>query len=200
MNFDTALKTELEERLKPFGQEHVLAFWDELSSEQRLALAEQIRGLDLALIDRLYHETPSSENAAELAARAEPPPAIRLNSPDNPIDADAARERGRAALAEGKLGVVIVAGGQGTRLGFDHPKGMYRIGPVSEATLYQILCEKVGAVARRYGVSVPLYMMTSPATHEETVEFLNRHDRFGLSADDVMIFCQGTMPAVEIET
>src|SRR6185369_5136325 len=111
-----------------------------------------------------------------------------------------ARRRGDEALAAGQLGVILVAGGQGTRLGFEHPKGMYPIGPVSQATLFQILLEKIVARGLQHGVRIPLYLMTSPATHAETVAFLRSKDYFGLAAEDVAIFCQGTMPAVHAET
>ena len=107
---------------------------------------------------------------------------------------------GQEVLAAGRVGVILVAGGQGTRLGFDHPKGMYPIGPVSKRSLFQIHFEKVTALARRHGVRIPVYLMTSPATHGETIEFLNQHERFGLPADDVQVFCQGTMPAVDAAT
>ncbi len=95
---------------------------------------------------------------------------------------------------------MLVAGGQGTRLGFDHPKGMFPIGPVSGRSLFQIHIEKILAVGRRYGARIPLYLMTSPATHDETVAFLARHDRFGLPEEDLKVFCQGTMPAVDAAT
>jgi UDP-N-acetylglucosamine/UDP-N-acetylgalactosamine diphosphorylase len=98
------------------------------------------------------------------------------------------------------MGVLVVAGGQGSRLGFDHPKGLYPIGPVSGASLLQIHLEKALAAARRYGAAVPVYIMTSPATHNEQAEFLDEHGRFGLAADDVFLFCQGTMPAVDATT
>jgi UDP-N-acetylglucosamine/UDP-N-acetylgalactosamine diphosphorylase len=108
-----------------------------------------------------------------------------------------ARERASAALRTGKVGVILVAGGQGSRLGFEHPKGLYPIGPVSGASLLQIHFEKALAVARRYGAAMPVYMMTSPITHEEQARFLEQHERFGLPEDDVLLFRQGTMPAVD---
>jgi UDP-N-acetylglucosamine/UDP-N-acetylgalactosamine diphosphorylase len=74
---------------------------------------------------------------------------------------------------------------------------MFQIGPVSGAPLFQILIEKLRAVRRRYGVRIPLYLMTSPATHDETREFLEANQRFGLLAEDLHLFCQGTMPAVD---
>jgi UDP-N-acetylglucosamine/UDP-N-acetylgalactosamine diphosphorylase len=123
-----------------------------------------------------------------------------LDASQNRFTPDEARQRGRQALDAGQLGVILVAGGQGTRLGFDHPKGMFPIGPVSQRTLFQIHVEKIIAMARRHGVRIPLYLMTSPATHDETVDFFAEHSRFGLPEDDLKIFCQGTMPAVDADT
>ncbi len=96
--------------------------------------------------------------------------------------------------------MLLTAGGQGSRLGFDKPKGMYPIGPVSGVSLLQVHLEKALAAQRRYGAAVPVYMMTSPVTHDEQLAFLAEHDRFGLAADDLVVFCQGTMPAVDAKT
>jgi UDP-N-acetylglucosamine/UDP-N-acetylgalactosamine diphosphorylase len=102
-------------------------------------------------------------------------------------------------LRAGAVAYLVVAGGQGTRLGFDHPKGMFPIGPVSGKSLYQLHAEKVLALRRRYGGALPFLAMTSPATHDETVQFFREHDHFGLG-DAVRFFCQGTMPAVDFDT
>jgi len=186
--------------LVPHGQEHLLAFWDRLDDGRRRELAEQIRRIDFAMLDRLYSRRNDQSGVRELANRATPPPAIRLNTSQNPFTPQQARRRGREALAAGHVGAILVAGGQGTRLGFDHPKGMYSIGPVSRRTLFQIHVEKILAASRRYGVKIPLYLMTSPKTHQETAAFFNENDRFGLPEDDLFIFCQGAMPAVDAAT
>ena len=85
-------------------------------------------------------------------------------------------------------------------MGFEHPKGMFSIGPVSGRSLFQVHIEKMLAMARRYGVRIPLYLMTSPATHQETLDYLAAHDRFGMAAEDLCVFCQGTLPAVDAAT
>jgi UDP-N-acetylglucosamine/UDP-N-acetylgalactosamine diphosphorylase len=117
-----------------------------------------------------------------------------------PVTSQEAIHAGNEALQKGKVAAALVAGGQGTRLGFPHPKGMYPIGPVSERTLFQIHFEKILAASRQYGYHIPYCIMTSPATHSETIEFLKSQNFFGLSEDDVFVFCQGTMPAVSIES
>jgi UDP-N-acetylglucosamine/UDP-N-acetylgalactosamine diphosphorylase len=210
------IKNHLFTILGAYDQEHLLAFWDKLDQDEREELARQIEAIDFELIGRLFEGRDRQGNMAELAARAEPPPAVRLDarcSRHTPCAAAeygeaagtrsvpaTARQRGSEALAAGELGAILVAGGQGTRLGFDHPKGMFPIGPMSNKSLFQHHAEKIVAAARRYGVRIPLYLMTSPATHDETVAFFATHDRFGLPEDDLFFFRQGTMPAVDAQT
>jgi UDP-N-acetylglucosamine/UDP-N-acetylgalactosamine diphosphorylase len=201
-----ALKTKLIAKLRPHRQEHVLAFWDELDDSERARLASQIQTLDLDLIDALYRGKVNQPNWAELSRRAEPPPALRVADRQSGAAAAwgaapaQARARGIEALRSGNVGVLLTAGGQGSRLGFDKPKSIYPIGPLSKATLLQIHCEKVRATARRYGKPVRLYLMTSPVTHDDTVAFIEENRRFGLLDDELVIFCQGTMPAVDAES
>jgi len=185
------------DRLREHGQEHLLRFWEALNASERQQLTRQIADLDLAMIGRLFKGHEDHLDWEEVAARSELPPAFRLRSDANRFSRQEAWAAADEVLAAGKLGVILVAGGQGTRLGFPHPKGMYPLGPVSQRTLFQMHIEQLRAVADRYRVHLPLYLMTSPATHEETVTFLSQHQRFGLPAEDLRIFCQGTMPAVD---
>jgi UDP-N-acetylglucosamine/UDP-N-acetylgalactosamine diphosphorylase len=193
---------ELHARLEPFGQTHLLRFWHELDAAAHQRLALQIAGINFDRIDSLYRQGVGACDWAALARRAAPPPAMRLadrQSGGGRFSATGARERARAALRAGQIGILLVAGGQGSRLGFDHAKGLYPIGPVSGASLLQIHFEKALAAAKR-GAAVPIYMMTSPVTHAEQAEFLAQNQRFGLPEVDVVLFCQGTMPAVDAAT
>jgi UDP-N-acetylglucosamine/UDP-N-acetylgalactosamine diphosphorylase len=104
------------------------------------------------------------------------------------------------ALLAGRVAVVLVAGGQGSRLGFEHPKGMFPIGPVTNASLFQIHAEKILARSRQSGTTVPWYIMTSPTNDAETREFFADNGYFGLAADQVQFFTQGTMPAADLQT
>jgi UDP-N-acetylglucosamine/UDP-N-acetylgalactosamine diphosphorylase len=183
--------------LAAHGQQHVVQFWDDLDGPQRQALTAQIRAIDLELTGRLYRQPDRSREIRALADRSAEPPAFRLGDGTNRFSPEEARQRGAQALKEGRIAAVLVAGGQGTRLGFDDPKGIFRIGPVSGKTLFEIHVEKVRATARRYGRPLPLCLMTSPSTHGPTEEFFHRHDRFGLAEEDLRIFCQGTMPAID---
>ncbi len=187
--------------LSAHQQEHLLAFIEELSSDQQQSLKNQIAEIDLAQIATLFQKFGASDAWAELASRAEPPVALRLgDTTSNHFSRAEAEECGSQLLNSGKVGMILVAGGQGSRLGFDHPKGMYPLGPVTKRTLFQIHIDKLMALNHKYGSVVPLYVMTSPATHQETADFLNDHDWFGYPKDACQIFCQGTMPAVDCET
>ena len=203
---NTIAKADLEVRLRPHNQLHLLRFWDELDAAGQQQLAQQIMTIDFDLLDSLYRDEVDQPDWAELARKASPPPAVRLHErkpgATNPLNitAEAARRAGVAALEKGEVGVILVAGGQGSRLGFEKPKGMYPIGPLSKATLAQIHIEKILAIAARHGKSIPLYMMTSPVTHDDTLDFLRENAHLGLNPNDLFVFCQGTMPAVDAKT
>jgi UDP-N-acetylglucosamine/UDP-N-acetylgalactosamine diphosphorylase len=185
---------DLHQRLTTYHQEHVLAGWDRLDAEQRAALVGQLQALDFDQLRRLYARR-DEPFAVPDRSRITPLPGVLHDAPD-----PEARKLGAAALARGELAALVVAGGQGTRLGFDHPKGMFAVGPVSHKSLFQLFAEKVLARGRRYGVRIPFLVMTSHATHDETEDFFRKHQYFGLSPDDVYFFRQGTMPALDLAT
>lgn len=190
----------LQARLSPYGQQHVLRFWDELDDAGRERLSAQIDELDLGLLQSLIEGKDEKPDFTALANRAGPPPAVKADGTGAAWTVDEATARGEEALRQGKVAAVLVAGGQGTRLGFEQPKGMFPIGPVSGRTLFEIFAARLKAVARKYGTRVPLYVMTSDATDAETRAFFEQHDFLGLPREDVRIFRQGTMPAVDSDT
>jgi len=181
-------------RLKTHKQEHVLFGWGKLTPGARSALVEQLAGIDLAQIDELYR------NRDQVAAlpTADRIAAVAMNPPHAWTNAD--RQTGDEMLARGEVAVLLVAGGQGSRLGFEKPKGMFPIGPVSNKTLFAVHADKIFALSRRYGRPIPFLIMTSPATHADTVEYFTQNNYFGLPASEVYFFEQGTMPAVELDT
>ncbi|MEM7784808.1 MAG: UTP--glucose-1-phosphate uridylyltransferase, partial [Planctomycetota bacterium] len=191
------LKEVLESKLAQLGQAHLLQFWDELNDVQQASLARQIGDIDFQELQKLIGSQQDENPWAELAAKANVPPAFTLSDLSNPDISGTALELGRQALQDGKLGMILVAGGQGSRLGFDHPKGMFPIGPVTDRTLYQIHFEHLHARAKQFQTRIPMYVMTSPPTHQETTDFLAQRNYFGFPAEDVKIFCQGTMPAID---
>ena len=189
----------IQSTLAAFGQQHLVQFWNGLEQDAQVKLSEQIRAIDFELMAQLTSENEVDQVWAELAAKAGPPPAIRLDQ-NEPISRQDAINAGEQAIADGKVAMILVAGGQGTRLGFNEPKGMYPLGPISKRTLFQILIEKVLAIGNYHGTPIPLFVMTSPATHEASVEFIETRRRFGYQPELFQIFCQGSMPAVDADS
>ena len=195
----------LSKALEQFGQSHVLRFWEELTPDQRQSLTGQLERVDFPQLEKLTSgakaETPE-DHPAEKARRAEPLSQVVRLPKSNADEATwkQAEAKGNELIAQGKVGAILVAGGQGTRLGFPHPKGMFPIGPVSGHSLFQILAEQVLARGQIAGKAIPYYIMTSDATHDETMDFFAQHERFGLDSGQLHFFKQGNMPAVDAET
>jgi UDP-N-acetylglucosamine/UDP-N-acetylgalactosamine diphosphorylase len=189
----TDVPPDLLHRFRAHRQGHVFVGWESLPPARRAAFVEQLAGVDLAELESLFaaaHE-PAAPAAADQIAPIPVLPAVA---------SAAERATGEAALRRGEVAALVVAGGQGSRLGFDRPKGMYPVGPVSGASLFQVHAEKVLAVGRRYGKPVPFLVMTSPATDVDTRDYFRENRFFGLDPADVIFFQQGTMPAVDAGT
>lgn len=182
----------------PENQQHLLQFWESLSSEEQTELAEQIGKIDFSQLAELFAKAASDDTPwGELADKAVSPPAVTLKDMQSSDLIAKAKAAGEAAMRNGEVGFILVAGGQGTRLGFDLPKGMYPIGPLSGRTLFQMMMDLVKARSTHYGAPIPVYLMTSPATDEATRRHADEEKYFGLADRQLQIFCQGTMPAVD---
>jgi UDP-N-acetylglucosamine/UDP-N-acetylgalactosamine diphosphorylase len=115
---------------------------------------------------------------------------------DEKIRYKQAEEKGKELLAEGRVCCLTVAGGQGTRLGFDGPKGSYPIGPVSGRPLFAYFAQNILRAGKKYGKQLTWYIMTSQLNNRDTVEFFRKNNFFGLQENQVFFFVQGTMPAI----
>jgi UDP-N-acetylglucosamine/UDP-N-acetylgalactosamine diphosphorylase len=190
----------LVERLNQHGQGHVLRWWRELNEEQRGRLAAEIAAIDFGQLDRLIAELVRCEPLMlPPGDRVQPIEVIRLPQTDGErVMRRRAAGTGTDALEAGEVGIVLVAGGSGTRLGYEGPKGAFPIGPVSSASLFQIHAEKVAALERRHGRTIPLYVMTSPENHSATTSFFDGTGNFGLK--HIRFFIQAQMPAVDRTT
>ncbi|MDX2132619.1 MAG: UDPGP type 1 family protein [Planctomycetota bacterium] len=190
----------LRDRLASVGQDHVLRFVDELDAARRGALLAQIQSLDLAALPDLVERFVKHPPAPALPKDLRPAPYYPADAADaaRPWDASAARARGEALIKSGKVAAFVVAGGQGSRLGYDGPKGCFPAGAVTRKSLFQIFAENLLWARDRYGVRVPWYIMTSPLNHEATTSFFEANKHFGLDAADVRFFPQGVMPSLSI--
>ena len=182
--------------LEKYGQIHLLAFWDDLEEIQKRNLLEQIRRLDFAKINEWIAEFIKKPNSVAISPELDPVPSYR----PEPKDYEQARkyteaiELGKELISRGKVAAFVVAGGQGTRLGFDGPKGDFPISPVRNKTLFQIFAEHIATVSSRYQAVCPWYIMTSPLNHDQTVEIFRSNDYYSLGKENVFIFQQGTLP------
>jgi len=190
----------LRARAEAHGQDHVFRWWRTLSQAGRRRLLAQVRAIDFELLDALIERHVARAGAGPRLGKlmpAEPVPLPRTRAER------AARRKaiaaGEEAIRAGRVAALVVAGGQGTRLGFEGPKGTFPAGPITGKSLFQLHAEKILAARRRYGAAVPWYVMTSERNDRATRRFFRQHDCFGLPATDVVFFKQGWMPVVGLD-
>lgn len=173
-------------RLEKANQAHVVRDWGALDATARAALVAQLDALDFAQLDALRAAKPADALPARFGPVPVTPAAYTAEE----------KARGAEALRAGKVAALLVAGGQGTRLGSLQPKGLFPGAPLSGAPLYQLHAEKLFALSCRYGRAIPFLVMTSPATDAPTRAFFAEHAHLHSAPDQVRIFQQGTMPAL----
>jgi len=176
--------------LDTLGQSHLLEGWADLTEVQRKHLLEQIAALNPPLIRQMRELVQT--RAASRPDEPEPAEPMEISQGKQ----TAALTEGERALRRGKVGLILVAGGQGTRLGFEGPKGCFSIGSLSGDSLFAIHAKKALALQRRYGIPLPLYIMTSEANDSATRAFFEEHHFFGLPPPTVHFFRQGMLPAM----
>jgi len=193
-----AVYQDVYDRYAKAGQEHVLKFYDGLSSEQQAHLLDQLDSIDPEHVNQIYKLSISADAEARAAgpgaAAVEPPPPGSVETPyDNPNKAAEWRQRGLDAIHEGKVGIILLAGGQGTRLGSSEPKGCYDIGLPSSKSLFQLQAERIGKLQKLAKGILPWYVMTSGPTRKATEAFFEKSEYFGLDKQNVVFFNQGTI-------
>lgn len=178
------------EKLQKSGQLHVLDYYNELNEEEKSQLLKQIEDTDfsvLAMCDKKQHPD----------ARGKITPIAVMQRPEIEKRKDEFEKIGLDAIREGKVGAVLLAGGMGTRLGSDRPKGVYNIGITKDVYIFQRLIENLMDVVHQAGAWVPLYIMTSDKNHETTTTFLKEKNYFGYNPDYITFFMQDMAPAAD---
>ena len=189
------------EKFQRAGQAQVFAFFDRLAPDAQRRLLDEAAEIDLEEIARLTR-TLLAKNAAAGVDLSGLAPAPYERRPEHGGDAVAwarAKSAGEEALRAGRVATFTVAGGQGTRLGYDGPKGTFRVTPVKQKPLFQVFAEKIRAAGVRYGRPLHWFIMTSHANHAATEAFFDEHEFFGLDRARVHFFRQGRMPAVDFD-
>lgn len=195
---------ELREKYEKAKQDHVFHYYDELDVAGKASLFEQLSNIDPAHVNEITEKALKPEEQAD-KPKLEPLPDDALASllDSKQEDLDGWYDHGLQLIADNKVAVVLMAGGQGTRLGSSAPKGCYNIGLPSEKSLFQLQAERIFKVQElalyKYGkekVIVPWYVMTSGPTRKPTEEFFEKNKYFGLQKEDVIFFEQGVLPCI----
>ena len=182
--------------LKKYSQEHLLNEYEKLDENKKRKLLEQIENIDFDLIQDLYLKTKKEADIPE--AQIKPIEYMeKAKLYDRYKDYE---EIGVKAICDGKLAAVTMAGGQGTRLGHDGPKGTYDIGLDSHKSLFELLSDSLKEQGKKYGVIIPWFIMTSEENNKDTIDFFAKHKYFGYEKDkNIFFFIQGKLPMIDTE-
>ena len=179
------------ELLTRYGQEHLLAHYDELSDNEKESLIGQIEKIDFSVLECLDKDKRASAQRGTFA------PLGAVTVDDIEKNSDEYRRIGSDVIRNGKAAAVLLAGGQGTRLGFDKPKGMFNVGISRELYIFQCLINNLMKVVKETGAWVQLYIMTSEKNHEDTTNFFKEKDYFGYDPEHISFFVQDMAPSVD---
>lgn len=190
--------TKIRSRLEAHNQAHVLSWADELNADQLQQLLDQIEQIDFEALDELIDQHIHHPDGSDLPSELEPAPYFPEDMPEDEMARY--RAEGGQLLRDGKVAAFTVAGGQGTRLGWNGPKGTYPATPVTGKPLFRIFAEQILASQHKYGVTIPWYIMTSPINDADTRAFFLDNNCFGLDRKNIFMFPQGVMPSLDAET
>ncbi len=192
--------TDITEKLKSIGQTGVLRFVDELDTAGRKKLLDQLAAQDLDALKSLVDEYVINKPQPALPKDIQPVKAYP-RVPDAAMRGlyQEALKKGRELLSQGKIAAFLVAGGQGTRLGYDGPKGEYPVTPIKNKPLFQVFAEQLLNHGKSFGKPVPWYIMTSDINDAPTRAFFAKNNHFGLDPANVFFFQQGMMPAFSMD-
>lgn len=182
--------TEAKAKLEKYGQEHVLKYYDELSEAQKEALLGQIAATDMSILDSCRHRE-------ELAKKGVISPLAAMQLSEIKEKEEEFTKIGLDAIRAGKVGAVLLAGGMGTRLGSDNPKGMYNVGLTRELYIFECLINNLLEVVRQADTWIHLFVMTSDKNNDATISFLKEHKFFGYQEEYVHFFEQEMAAATD---
>ena len=185
MTFEAA-----KQKCEKYGQEHVLKYYDELPVTEQEALLAQIEETDMSILEKC-------KNMEELAKKGTITPLAAMELDEILANKESFTETGIKAIQAGKVAAVLLAGGMGTRLGSDDPKGMYNIGETRDLYIFECLVNNLMDVVKQTGSWIHFFIMTSDKNNDATIKFLTEHDFFGYKAEYVHFFKQEMAAATD---
>ncbi len=189
------------EQLDAVGQGHVFTFFEQLPEAGKDQLLSQVEDIDWPRIAQLVESHVKNKPHVSLPDRIDPAPWYPHQPTAELRDKyRQARALGEQLVRDSKVAAFTVAGGQGTRLGWDGPKGTFPATPVRQSPLFECMAQYIIKTQRKYDAVVPWYIMTSPINDAPTRAFFERHNYFGLDPNDVEFFTQEMMPAMDLQT
>ena len=184
---------EIKELLKKYKQEQLLVNYEKMNDTQKKELLEQIEKIDFEQILGLYEKTKQTIDFKNSVVE---PISYIDKAKLSKQEKQAYEEKGLEVIKKGEYAVVTMAGGQGTRLGHKAPKGTFEIGVGEHKSLFEALSETIKEAQNTYQVTIPWYLMTSKENNEQTVEFFEMHNYFGMKKENIIFFIQGELPMV----
>ena len=178
------------QKCETYGQEHVLKYYGELSAAEQEALLTQIEETDMSILEKC-------KNMEELAKKGEISPLAAMELSEIEANKESFTATGIKAIQEGKIAAVLLAGGMGTRLGSDDPKGMYNIGETKDLYIFECLVNNLMDVVKQTGTWIHFFIMTSDKNNDATIKFLTEHDFFGYKAEYIHFFKQEMAAATD---
>ena len=193
---DTKIK-DAEAKLKKYNQDVVIKLMNKLEGKEKEALAESVLETDLESVEKVFKTINTKQEASSAGIS---PMNATIKEDVSEEERKKYYELGKKVIENGEYAVVTVAGGQGTRLGHNGPKGTYKISTIKgEKSLFEILCETMKTASKEYGTVIPWYIMTSDENNKQTVDFFEANDYFGYDKDRIKFFRQSKMPVVDTE-
>jgi UDP-N-acetylglucosamine/UDP-N-acetylgalactosamine diphosphorylase len=190
-------ETTLLEILNKHNQQHIADNYLNLSSDKQKQFLEGLQGVNLDLVFKIHENFAHKKELPVHSNKIKPAPVISIpKTKEEKAQKKEAKQLGESLIRKHETAVLIVAGGQGSRLGFDGPKGVFPLSPIKKKTLFQLFCESIKASSVRYDTEIPLLIMTSHENHHDTVNFFNKHGFFGLHQEQVHFFQQGRLPSI----
>lgn len=182
-----------QEIVKKYHQEHLLKFYDNLEEEKKEQLVNQILETDFELLENLYKNINSIKNEHDDISPISYVDKAKLNK----MELEEYRKKGEEVIKNGKYAIVTMAGGQGTRLGHNGPKGTFMLDLKPAKSLFELFCEQLKKAKEKYNATIPWYLMTSKENNKETIDFFEANEYFGYPRDAVKFFIQGEIPMID---